>query len=68
MCMQWRIYSWAQWDMCPTNFKFLLNVILNKCVAYLSCSCYMHMNNLVVVATLCSHESIFRAARLLLVV
>ena len=44
----------------PLTFS-LLNVILNKRVAYLYCSCYTHMNNLVVVA-------IFRAACLLLVV
>ena len=51
----------------PLTFS-LLNVILNKHVAYLSCSCYTHMNNLEVVVTLCSHESIFHAGHLLLAV
>ena len=59
---QWHIYSGAQWGMCLTNFHSLLNVILNKHVTYLSCSCYTHMNNnLEVVAMLCSHKFIFRA-------
>ena len=47
----------------PLTFT-LLNVILNKHIVYLFCSCYMHiMNNLDVhvVVTLCSHESVFHA-------
>ena len=55
----------------PLTFS-LLNVISNKQVAYLSCSCYVRINNLEVVITLCSHESIFHtghlAGHLLLVV
>ena len=45
----------------PLTFSFTHNVLLNKQVTYLSCSCFMHMNNLEVVAKLCSHESIFSA-------
>ena len=45
--------------MCATKFQFTYNVLLNKQVTYLSCSCYTHINNLEVVAMLCSHESIF---------
>ena len=51
----------------PLTFS-LLNLIVNKHIAYLTCSCYTHMNNLELVATLCSHKSIFHAARLLLAV
>ena len=42
----------------PLTFS-LFNFILNKHVAYLSFSCYIHANNLEVVAMLCSHKSIF---------
>ena len=53
----------------PLTFSlYILNVISNKHVAYLSCSCYMYINNLEVVVTLCSHESIFHAGHLLLAV
>ena len=51
----------------PLTFS-LLNVILNKRVAYLSCSCCTYMNNLEVVITLHGHKSIFHAEHLLLAV
>ena len=51
----------------PLTFS-LLNVILNKRIAYLSCSCYKYMNNFEVVVTLCSHGSIFHVGHLLLTV
>ena len=33
-------------EVCAPPPFSLLNVILNKHLAYLSCSCYTHMNNL----------------------
>ena len=45
----------------PLTFSLLINVLLNKQVTYLSYSCYTHINNLEVMATLCSHKSIFSA-------
>ena len=55
---QRHIYSGA----CTSLTFSLLNVILNKHVTYLSCSCYTHMNNLEMLAMLCSHKFIFHTA------
>ena len=48
--------------MCPTNFQ----CYIKQTRSLPPCSCYMHVNNLEVVATLCSQEFIFSAGPLLL--
>ena len=54
--------AYLQWGLVghvPQLTFSLFNVILNKHVAYLSCSYYTLTHNLEVVAALCSRESLF---------